>query len=86
MEGFDNNFLNTDNYIDCINRGAEVEFIYNKKPYSIIHYDGKVLIGEVGHDESDAFFENASDSLDYKLQGKRLRDILDDMQITFRSL
>ena len=86
MKEYDNNFLDADDFIDCIGRGGELEFLYRDVPYALIHHEGRVLVGEVGNEDSIALYPDASQALDYPIQGKRLSDILQHMQITFRSL
>lgn len=36
---YDNKFLGKLDLIECLNRGCEVEFLYNDKKYSITHID-----------------------------------------------
>jgi hypothetical protein len=81
----DYNFMSEDEFIDCFSRGCEAEFMYNGKHYTITHYKRKISVMEVDNDKSERFFDTAKDALEHLVDGKRLGDILLDMEVLDRS-
>ena len=85
MQKYDNNFINADDFVDCVKRGCEIEFVYNNKNYSITHHNNKVIAIEVINKDSEMEFDNPADVLKFPLGDKKLGDILQDMKIIFRT-
>ncbi|MCL2055017.1 MAG: hypothetical protein FWG90_11380 [Oscillospiraceae bacterium] len=83
---YDNNFISIDDFVDCINRGAEVEFLYENKNYSITHAGKKIAVAEYYNGESEKRYKNPIDALQYPIGEKCLGGILGDIKIIFRSL
>lgn len=44
MCNFDNNFFDDRDLVECLNRGCEVEFMYNDKKHSITHVNDGMSI------------------------------------------
>lgn len=82
---YDNNFYDERDLVDCLNRGCEVEFLYNDKKYSITHADGGISIIEFYNEDSEKTYSTAEQSLEYEIEGKMLKDIIHEMKITDRS-
>ncbi len=70
----------------CINDGGEVEFIWKGKPYSITHPDGKISICQ-GNRYSDAVdVDKADELLDYLLGEDKLRDVITQVDVLYRTI
>ena len=82
---FDNNFNNAYDLVDCLNRGWEVEFLYNNKKYSITHVDEGISVMEFYNEDSEKTYFDAKKVLEYKINGKLLKNIISEMKIIDRS-
>ncbi len=90
MKGFlimkyDNNFYDDRDLVDCLNRGCEVEFLYNEKKYSITHTDEGISLIEFYNSESEKTYSSAEEALKYEIEGKMLKDIIHEMKVIDRS-
>ena len=82
---FDNGFYDEHDLVDCLNRGCEIEFLYNAKKYSITHTTEGISIIEFYNENSEKTYENAKGLLEYKIDGKLLKNIIPEMKIIDRS-
>ena len=82
---YDNNFYDDRDFVDCLNRGCEVEFLYNKKKYSITHTNSGISIIEFYNESSERTYPNAERILEYEIEGKSLKSIIPKMKILDRS-
>jgi len=89
----DNTFKSIADFQDCMRRGGEVEFQYNKKIYSIIHaLHPLITIGKREDDnkpvieDSIIHFDSSDKLLDYIIEGKKLREIITDVQVLARTI
>lgn len=82
---YDNNFNDVSDMINCISRGCEIEFEYHNKKYSITHPSNQILICGFYNESSEILYDNASELLNYKIDGMLLSEILDDSRIISRS-
>ena len=82
---YDNNFFDDRDLVDCLNRGCEVEFLYNNKKYSITHTNEGVSIIEFYNEDSQKTYSTAENALKYEIDGKCLKDIIPEMKIIDRS-
>ena len=81
------NFIDEEEFIDCFDRGCELQFDYDDKSYSCCFVkDGEFHILEVGNNGSRAIYGTPEALLDHPIGDKRLRDILHDMIVTDRTL
>lgn len=85
MTKFENSFIDEEDMKDCLDRGCEVEFVYDKKKYSITHSEGNICICEFYNEASEMIYPDASKALAYDINGKKLKDIICEMKILFRS-
>ncbi len=86
MSKYDNNFLSEIDMIECLERGCEVEFLYNTKKYSITHTPSdEISVIEYGNIDSEKTYSNAKDAMTYPIGDKYLKDIINDMKIIDRS-
>ena len=82
---YDNNFNDKNDLIDALNRGCEVEFLYNEKQYSITHVDVGICILEFYNEDSLRIYSDATQAVEHIIDGKKLKDILKEMKIIDRS-
>ena len=86
MQEYDNNFFDTQDLIEALKRGCEVEFLYKRKKYSITHLeDEKIIIGEFYNSDSVKIYTDASQALEYEIGDKKLKDIITEMNVIDRS-
>jgi len=85
MQEYDNNFSNIEDFMDCLSRGCEVEFIYKNRIYSITHDQKKIIVYEVNNESSEKEYDDSIAALKYQIDDKFLADILSEMKITFRT-
>ena len=85
MNTVENSFLDERDFIDCLNRGCEIAFLYGNKEYSITHTSAGICIMEFYNEESEMLYPDAKLVLDYPINGKTLKDILLDIKVTDRS-
>lgn len=82
---YDNNFYDDRDLVDCLNRGCEVEFLYNDKKYSITHTSKGISVIEFYKEDSEKTYLDAKTVLEYEIEGKSLKDIIPEMKIIDRS-
>ncbi len=85
MQEYDNNFFDERDLIEALNRGCEVEFLYDNKKYSITHIDNGISIIEFNNYESERTYVDAKKAMEYEFGDKKLRDIISDMKVIDRS-
>ena len=69
--------------------GGEVDFEWKGAEYSVSHtaqFHSKILIGEANNDETDLLADTADEILEYMIDGKRLRDIITQVKVLFRTI
>lgn len=77
-------FKTLEEFYDNISRGGEIEFIYNEKNYSITHPEGEIHVMEAYNNSSIVIYKRPQDVGEYLIEGKKIKEILNDMIITFR--
>lgn len=67
--------------------GADIMFVCRGIGYTILAgADEGIIIGIQNDDDNDGCFETYEDMVDnYLIDGKKMRDVLDDIRITFTS-
>lgn len=85
MTEYDNNFYDEHDFIECLSRGCEVEFLYNEKRYSITHTGSGISVIEFYNPDSERTYESVNELLCHKFGVKMLKEILPDMKIIDRS-
>jgi len=83
IKGFTDRFDSVGEFVDNLSRGGEIEFVYNGDQYSITHPGGRLNIGCIASQE-DRFFDSIDQLLDFKIDDKCVRDIVTEIQPTFR--
>ena len=80
------NFMDEDEFIDCIDRGCEVNFAYDGKEYVITRVNDQVSICECDTEANERGYDTAREALEYPVGNKRLGDILQDVEMMDRTL
>jgi len=83
------NFADADEFIDCFNRGCEFCFNYGGKSYAISPAPGddRFCFGEAYKEKTIIWYDTAEAMLNHPMGGgKRLRDILQEMVVTDRTV
>ena len=87
-------FLNFDHFESisefkfCMNcSGGEVEFRWHEKDYACTCIpDGRMCISEANEQETALFSNDIEEILDYLIDGQKLREIIKDIEVLFRSI
>ena len=82
---YDNGFYDDRDLIDSLNRGCEIEFLYEGKKYSITHTGNGISIIEFYNEDSEKTYATAELLLKHNFNGKALKDIISEMKIIDRS-
>ena len=77
---------NEEEFYDSISRGGEIEFLFKNKHYSIIHHNSMILIVETGEQYREKCYLDSHDVGNYEIDGNKLRYLLNDIDVVFRSL
>ncbi len=65
---------------------GEVEFEWKGVSYSISHYNDKISICEAYKQETEVFCDTADEILEYMVGEDRLRDVITQVMVSFRSV
>lgn len=85
MSNYDNNFLDENDFVECLRRGCEVEFLYNNQKYSITHTEKGISVIEFNNEESERSYIDGWAALEYDIGDKKLKDIISEMKVIDRS-
>lgn len=89
----DNAFVSIADFQDCMRRGGEVQFTYNGKNYGVFPLqkrtpdsDYQMYIWQSGNDDSEAWYDDSDALLDYVIEGKKLREIIKEVEVFERTV
>ncbi len=82
----DNRFKTISDFEDCMIRGGEVEFEWKDKEYSITHPDGIISVCQGDHYSEALDADTADEALEYMLDGDRLRDVITQVKVWYRTI
>ena len=84
----ENRFKTISEFKWCIDRGGEVEFIWNGITYGAIRYgtDDKITLYEAYKPETEGVYDTADDALEYIVGGDRLRDVITQVEVLNRTI
>lgn len=82
------NFKSISEFKQSLSWGAEIEFEWKGKDYGVIRFgtDNKITIYEAYKPETEKVCETPDDALDYLVGGDRLRDVITQVEVFFRSI
>ena len=78
------NFKTLEELYDNISRGGEIEFTYNDKQYSITHSNKGIHVMEAYNYSTEQIYTRPEEIGECLIGGEKLKDILDEMVVTFR--
>lgn len=70
----------------CINDGGEVEFIWQGKTYDISRIDNKISICQALKQETEKLYDTTEELLEYLVGDNRLRDIITQVEVLYRTI
>jgi len=79
------NFLSKEEFIDCINRGCEVEFLYNQRHFTLTHCNEGISIMEVCNENSEIIYNTSIALLNFIIDGKKLEKIITKIEVMDRT-
>ena len=82
----DNRFKTISDFKDCMKYHGEVEFEWKDKEYSITHPDGKISVCQGDHYSEALDVDTADEALEYMLDGDRLRDVITQVKVWYRTI
>lgn len=83
----ENRFKTISEFKDCVIRGGEIEFAWNKKSYSITQrLSGEIGISEAYRQDTEKLCKSADEVLEYLIDGVRLRNIITEVEVTERTI
>ncbi len=87
-------FESFNEFVKSLMQGGEIEFIYNSRYFTLFKYGGKIenndaiSFSEVGNEKSEILVlpEDVEKIGDFIIDGKKLRDIVRDIIVTWRNV
>lgn len=77
-----NNFDSIDDFLNCVNAGAEIIIEWEKKTYSISWYNKKISVAQSYKQETEVLYDTTNAMLNYKLESNEfLKDIITKAKI-----
>lgn len=80
------NFKSYEELCESLLYGADIEFEYNNKKYSITPIENGVSILEQYNYSTEIIYNNINDVGNYIIANKYLKDIIGDIKILFRTI
>lgn len=83
-----NRFKSISDFKWCINRGGEVEIMWDGIRYGVIRYgtNGKITIYEAFKPETEKVCDTADDALEYMVGADRRRDVITRVTVLDRTI
>lgn len=85
IKGNNDKFDSIEEFIDFFRRGGELEFTYNERNYSITHWKNKLVFIEQHKEDTEKRFSTVDELLNYRIDRKKLNDIVTEIQPFFRT-
>ena len=73
-------------FTDALNRGGEIQFLWNGHEYSVLPIDGRFVICEADLPETSRWYDDTDALLDHEVDGEKLRGVIKRAVITSRTL
>ena len=70
----------------CMRAHGEVEFLWNDKTYNIVHDPDGIVIYEAHKGETECKYQTADELLEYLVGGDRLRDVITQVEVIYRTI
>ena len=81
-----NRFTSISDFKWCMRCGGEVEFVWDGTTYSITHYNGNIAISHSRSQATEMQRQTADEILEYMVGGYRLRDIIKEVTVIYRTV
>jgi hypothetical protein len=82
----ENRFITISDFKWCMRSGGEVEFLWNDKTYNIVHDPDGIVIYEAHIGETECKYQTADELLEYLVGGNRLRDVITQVEVIYRTI
>ena len=70
----------------CVDKGGEIDFIWDGKEYGISHSRGRIIAYLWGQPDTTQYFATADDVLNYMVGSDRLRDVITQVTVLDRTI
>ena len=87
------NFTSISDFIDCMNRGGEVNFCWNGKEYCAFAFVEKSpseplkkLLCEVGNNDADQWADTSEEMLELYIDENKMKDIITAIKVIARTI
>ena len=84
----DNRFETISDFKWCLKCGGEIQFRWKGQDYGVIRYgvDKKITVYRAHDTASQRTYNSSDDALEYMIGDDRLRDIITQVEVLFRSI
>lgn len=84
----DNRFETISDFKWCLHCGGETVFCWKGQKYGAVRYglDDKITVYRANDSDSERAYDTADDALEYMVGDDRLRDIITQVEVLFRSI
>ena len=88
MSPEDNRFETISDFTWCLKCGGEIQFRWKGQDYGVVRYGlNHKITAYRAHDEaSQRAYDSADEALEYRIGEERLRDIITQVEVIFRSI
>lgn len=72
----------------CLKCGGEIQFRWNGQNYGVVRYgvNNKITVYRSHDNTSQRTYDSSDDALEYMIGDDRLRDIITQVEVLFRSI
>ena len=81
-----NQFVSISEFKWCVDKGGEIDFIWDGKEYGISHSRGRIIAYLWGQPDTTQYFATADDVLNYMVGSDRLRDVITQVTVLDRTI
>lgn len=84
----DNRFETISDFKWCLKCGGEIQFRWKGQDYGVVRYglDKKITVYRAHDKASQQAYDSSDDALEYMIGDDRLRDIITQVEVLFRSI
>ena len=83
----ENQFVSISDFKWCLDRGGKTEFDYHGKTYGVGKApEGMFSIWQINNSDSEKLYPSSDQLLEYIIDGKRLREIIKEIDVDYRTI
>lgn len=82
----DDKFSTISEFKWCVNDGGEIGFAWRGKTYDVSRITNKIGISESLKQETEKLYDTADELLEYLVGGDRLRDVITQVEVLYRTI